>query len=397
MKIGVDLLSIVPGPSGGIVPHMEGVLDAVFRHHPEHDVVLFHIPENEALCPAAPPRVRRLTVPRDQYYARMDRVAQADGLDAIFATYPRRDRLRFPMARQVVFIPDLQHDYFPGFFTAAALEWRWASHHQALGEAGAIGTNSEHARRTIRAHPRTRCADVFLMGPAADRTAPAAPEDLSAEERALLPGGPFFLYPANVWPHKNHRRVLEAFGRLLETEPGPIEFVFTGHPDGWAELARDFAHLPVRHLGFVRRAFLQALLRRAEALVFFSLFEGFGMPLLEAFQAGTPVLCSNTTSLPEVGGDAVLTADPTDPAAMSGAMACLLREPGLPGRLVAAGKERLQLYSWEASARNLVDACRRVADRAGRDRRVFPAILRLGRIVRERARPLFRPLRARHG
>jgi glycosyltransferase involved in cell wall biosynthesis len=133
----------------------------------------------------------------------------------------------------------------------------------------------------------------------------------------------------------------------------------------------------------VRRELLQVLLSRARALLFFSLFEGFGMPLLEAFDAGTPVLCSNTTSLPEVGGDAVLTCDPTDVAAMSGLMGRILEEDGLRDRLTAAGRDRLPLYDWSASARNLIEACGRVAADAPPLR--APAVL-LPRLRRLRTR-----------
>jgi glycosyltransferase involved in cell wall biosynthesis len=139
--------------------------------------------------------------------------------------------------------------------------------------------------------------------------------------------------------------------------------VFTGHPDGWESIRKDFPSLPLRHLGFVRPQLLRALLSRARALVFLSLYEGFGMPLLDAFDAGTPVLCSNTTSLPEVGGDAVLSCDPTDVAAMSRLMQRLLEDPNLGTELAARGKERLPLYTWERSARHLYDALLRVAQR----------------------------------
>jgi glycosyltransferase involved in cell wall biosynthesis len=184
---------------------------------------------------------------------------------------------------------------------------------------------------------------------------------LTAEERAALPDRPFFLYPANLWPHKNHRRLFQAFDRFLAQAGGPFELILTGHPAGWRELAEDFPRLPVRHLGYVRRPFLQVLLRRARALTLFSLYEGFGMPVLEAFHAGTPVVCSNTTSLPEVGGDAVLTCDPTDTRAMSDLLGRVANDEGLRAGLVARGRERLSWYRWQDSAQNLLEACRRVA------------------------------------
>jgi glycosyltransferase involved in cell wall biosynthesis len=386
----------MPGASGGIVPHMHGVLHALCRDHAGHEITLYCSPENAALADPVPPDVCRLILPPDRYYPMMDRLIGERRLDVLFCTYPRTERLRLPMCRQVVFIPDLQHEYFPEFFAPAVLKWRRAAYNRALRDAGAIGTNSEHARQAILTHRATRCPDVFLMNPALSAVAHApSVADLTREERAALPAGPFFLYPANLWPHKNHRRVLEAFAGLRRRLPGePIEFVFTGHPEGWTDLARPFAALPIRHLGFVRRAFLQVLLQRARALVFFSLFEGFGMPLLEAFDAGTPVLCSNTTSLPEVGGDAVLSCDPTDPDAMAALMARVLREPERCAPLRAHGAERLRCYSWEASAHELLDACWRVAERPV-PMGVGPTILRLNDAVRRHAGAIYQRVRGR--
>ena len=128
----------------------------------------------------------------------------------------------------------------------------------------------------------------------------------------------------------------------LKTAQRPVQFLFTGHPNGWETFQKDFGHLPIRHLGFVRPALLRKLLESARALVFFSLHEGFGMPLLEAFDAGTPVLCSNTTSLPEVGGDAVLSCDPTDEDAMSKLDG---RNPVRAGAEVGAVQQR-QATAW---------------------------------------------------
>ncbi len=187
---------------------------------------------------------------------------------------------------------------------------------------------------------------------------------LTPAEQALIPTGDYFLFPANLWKHKNHQRVLRAFERCLTTAGGPMQFLFTGHAGGWDAFQKDFGHLPIRHLGFVRPVLLRKLLEGARALVFFSLYEGFGMPLLEAFDAGTPVLCSNTTSLPEVGGNAVLSCDPTDEDAMSTLMGRILREPELRGVLTREGKNRLAAYTWERSADNLIAACQRVADGA---------------------------------
>ncbi len=366
MKIGVELYHMIPGQTGGMVPLVEGVLEALFAGWPEHEVWLFCTALNEGLLPSAPPQVRRCVLPvdGDGYYPLLGAYARRLGLDVLVGTYPHEFETSFPLARQVMLIPDCQHEFFPEFFSEEALGRRRRSFARVLAGAGAIGTLSEHARRTLREHPACRCQDVFLVSPALRVEEGGASEGaLTAEERALLPAGDFFLYPANLWPHKNHRRTLEAFARFLPGAGRPVEFVFTGHPDGWEDLARDFPGLPIRHLGFVRRGFLQVLLARARALVFFSLFEGFGMPLLEAFAAGTPVVCGTSASLPEVGGDAVLACDPTDVPAMSAALARVHTDEPLRERLKERGRGRLALYDWYGSAAQLVAACRRVSER----------------------------------
>src|SRR5262249_53661385 len=109
------------------------------------------------------------------------------------------------------------------------------------------------------------------------------------------------------------------------------------------------------------------------------------MPLLEAFAAGTPVLCGNTTSLPEVGGDAVLACDPTDPGAMSELMARVLTDRPLRDRLTARGRERLASYNLHASAAPPVAACRRVQERSAVSAAVaLRPLERLSRLVQGR-------------
>jgi glycosyltransferase involved in cell wall biosynthesis len=191
------------------------------------------------------------------------------------------------------------------------------------------------------------------MPPALVRSADQADAPLSQEERALIPEQPFFLFPANLWPHKNHRRLLSALKRFNQSAPQRHALVLTGHPDGWEDLQEHADGEPVYHHGFVRRELLRELFQRARALTYFSLYEGFGMPLLEAFDAGLPVLCSNTSSLPEVGGDAVLTCDPTDVEAMAELMHQITQHGDLPQTMIRRGKERLDLFSWRRSAETL--------------------------------------------
>jgi glycosyltransferase involved in cell wall biosynthesis len=360
--IGVELRHIVLGQSGGVAQLIKGVLEPAITQGAQDRFLLFCTPFNRDLVeiPRAA-NVTAYTLPLDRYYAEIDRISMESGVDVLFRGYPEEDTLTFPVAKQIFLIPDLQHERFPEFFAEDFLRSRRAAFLKAQGAAGAIAAISEHSRQTILASPHTRCTDVFLMPPALQREHRDAVTDaITDEELAALPTRPYFLFPANMWRHKNHRVLIEGFRRFVDKGYRDHELVLTGHPDGWSQLHDVCDGLRIRHLGFVRPPLMRVLFERAQALTYFSLYEGFGMPLLEAFDAGTPVLCSNTTSLPEVGGDAVLTCNPEDPEAIAALMATLADDPGLRTRLTERGRRRLAEYDWTISAQRFLDGCRRV-------------------------------------
>jgi glycosyltransferase involved in cell wall biosynthesis len=363
VKIGIDLRPIVLGRSGGIAPVMKGILEALFVKYPQHQFLLFCTVFNRNLLPAVPAHVKVWSLPCYGFSAELDRLLRLERVEVLFRCYPQ-EALDFPSSKQVIFVPDLQHEFYPEFFSPEVLRDRRLHFNRDLSRAGAIGTLTEYARQTILEHKWTVCRDIFLMSPALQLThqsASANERTLMEQERLLFEE--YFLYPANLWPHKNHHRVLQAFELFLSQTKRPMGFIFTGHPEGWTEILRTFPHLTIRHLGFVNPQLLRALYEGARALVFFSLYEGFGMPLLEAFSARTPVICSNTTSLPEVGGNAVLTCDPTNIHAMSALMAKVTHDEEIRNVLIANGEKILQNYTWERLAENLLAACQRV--RAG--------------------------------
>lgn len=362
MKVGVDLRQLIIGASGGLSQLVKGVCEQMFILYPEHQFFVFATPFNRSLLEYEGNNVHYFSLPIPTFFSEIDQVAKEQNLDVLFRSYPIEDTLLFPLNRQVFLIPDNQHETYPEFFSTDVLRIRRSAFSKALIYAGAIGTISEFARDALIKFPETRCKDIFLMEPSLQaaheiRTSSA---DLSDTERSSIPQGDYFLFPANLWKHKNHLRLLQAF-RILRKKTGrDISLILTGHPDGWLELSSDYNDLQVLHLGFIRPEFLRFLLERARALVFFSLYEGFGIPLLEAFDAGTPVVCSNTTSLPEVGGDAVLACDPTDIMAMAESMERILIDDALRETLILRGRNRLAAYSWEKSAHSLLAACNRV-------------------------------------
>ena len=361
MRVGIEIRHIEMGASGGIAPLLKGVLESLIARNPQHQFFVYGTIFNRGLVDADPANVAVEALPLVDTWRYLQHALNRDAVDVLFRGYPAPDDLRFPLRKQVFCIPDLQHEYYPEFFTAADLGYRREAFGKALGGAGAIGTISEFARDTILASPQTRCADIFLMPPALKRAAGADAAACAALGARLDAIGPYFLYPANLWQHKNHARVIEAFARFRHASGRNIAMVFTGHPDGWEALARKFPDLPLHHLAFVSEAELGLLYRRALALAFFSLYEGFGIPLLEAFDAGCPVMCANTTSLPEVGADAVLACDPVDIAAMAALMEKITADAALRATLAARGRARLALFAWDRSADALMAALERVA------------------------------------
>ena len=161
---------------------------------------------------------------------------------------------------------------------------------------------------------------------------------------------PFFFFPGRSYPHKNHRFLVEAFAPLACR----ADLVLTGPPGPRdAEIAETAARLgvagAVRQIGLVSRPELAALYESAEALAWPSRFEGFGVPVLEAMGAGCPVVASRATAIPEVVGDAGILLSPDDAPGWTEALDGLLSDPGLRSDLVARGRERLKVFSWERS------------------------------------------------
>lgn len=190
------------------------------------------------------------------------------------------------------------------------------------------------------------------------------PAPVSTSLPAGLPDQ-YLLFVSTLEPRKNVIVLLDAFAAAV-SRGYPGDLVLVGRW-GWrtegaqAALARSPVRGRIHHLDYLDREVLKLVLGRADALVFPSLLEGFGLPVVEAMAAGTPVITSPCSSLPEVGGDAVLYADPADPAALAGAILKLATDPALRDRMVVAGRERASRFRWEDAARATSSVLRRAA------------------------------------
>jgi hypothetical protein len=166
----------------------------------------------------------------------------------------------------------------------------------------------------------------------------------------------YLFFPSNGWPHKNHEKLILAFAKAKESIPN-LRLVLTGgelgpdHPAS-KRIGELGLQQSVKHLGFRTPLEIRCLFEGAVALVYPSLFEGFGMPVAEAILAGTPVACSNIAPLREIGGDAVATFDPMSPEAIASVILKVIGESEMRASLLENGAEQRKVFSSLAIARD---------------------------------------------
>jgi alpha-1,3-rhamnosyl/mannosyltransferase len=230
----------------------------------------------------------------------------------------------------------------------------------ALRRAGALLCISRATERDLLARFPAARGKTLAAPLAADERFFAAPGAAALDDLRARHGldRPFVFAAGTLEPRKNLPRLVEAYAGLPDDVRSAHRLVLAG-PAGWemdATLRAARANPDdVRLLGQVSDADLALLYAACTVFAYPSLYEGFGLPVLEAMAAGAPVLTSDVSSLPEVGGDAVLTADPRDVEAIRAGLAALLADPARRAALGAAGRERAREFSWDRFAAQLLD------------------------------------------
>jgi glycosyltransferase involved in cell wall biosynthesis len=288
------------------------------------------------------------------------------GADAILYPYwpsPPRRRPGAPPA--AIYVHDLAFRLRP-----AEVPWQQRAYlgtilGPALRQAAAVLVPSETTRRDLLAAYPLKDLEARLT---------VVPEGLSEPVRAgKLPDGiepGFILAVGTVEPRKNYPRLLAAYRRLrartlpivIGRRPGVPQLVVAGRP-GWAygdTLQRIQVEPGVRYLGHVDEPTLAALYESASVLAFPSLYEGFGLPLLEAMAYGVPAVIGKSGALPELAAGSAIEVDPEDVDSIAGGLEKLLTDAALRTRLGEAGKERAAGFTWNRAAASTVDVLRRI-------------------------------------
>jgi glycosyltransferase involved in cell wall biosynthesis len=368
VNVGFSLLTLFPGRVGGSETYVRGLLDEYVRGNgPAHVTVLAnrHVEQAYRARTGGPVALHRVRSYRagDRDLTRALAMAGArlapalaerdvpDELDVLHLP------VTVPIPRQrgatVVTIHEVQVHSHPEFFSAAERRYRRWAYDQAARDATLVVAVSGYVRdRLVEAVGVQReRIEVAHLGIDHDRFR-AGPVEQDAARLAGLPlPERFVVYPANAWPHKNHRLLIEAMARVGDD----LGLVLVGQDYGRRgeldEHARRTGAGPrVVQLGHVDADTVAALYRRARALVYPSLHEGFGAPPLEAMACGCAVASALNTSLVEVCGDAALELDTRDAAAMAAAIERVDQDESLRARLVTAGTARAREFSWRAAA-----------------------------------------------
>ncbi|NCC53112.1 MAG: glycosyltransferase family 1 protein [Spartobacteria bacterium] len=340
MRIGINLYMLQPHV-GGIGNYVLSLLRAWPKFEPEDQLVPFSFAENDELLRELPDEARRHEIRLESQEQILD---HADAFDVYFcpfgALYPRP--IRKPAVTTLV---DIQERFFPGFFKPADIASRLHHYDGSLLMSDQVVTISEFSRQSM--------IRVLKMPPAKLDVIHLCTDDLPEQmKRPDLPANwdnAFMFFPANDWRHKNHDRLIDAI-HLLKQRCVEVRCVLTGTQDTvYPSLAKKLdelnLHDTVRHLGRVSRPEMAWLFRNARMLVFPSLFEGFGIPLVEAMQCHLPIACSDIGSLPEVAGLAAVYFDPYEPGEMAEVIRHVWEDEKLRINLIAAGSKRSKLFT----------------------------------------------------
>lgn len=365
MHIGFNLIFLVPGETGGMEIYAKELIGALQREAPGLRITTFINRElassNRAWLQGTTPVVVPVRATHRAAWVWGEQVllppaarrAKVDVLHSLSSTSPVRGHFQ-----RVVTILDLHYKLFPETHAGIRSYGMGLLVPLAARSAHRIIAISQHTANDVMQLLKVKedKIDVIPLGLGTTRTVQPLPEK---QVRALFSLGPrpLLLTMAAKRPHKNLARLLDALA-LIPKERRPVLVMPGYHTAHEEELKRHAAQLEVsddvRFRGWVSAEEAEGLYACAAAFIFPSLYEGFGLPVLEAMARGVPVACSDRGSLKEVAGNAALIFNPEDTSAMTAAIENLLFDRREAERLSAAGRRRATQFSWETTARETV-------------------------------------------
>jgi glycosyltransferase involved in cell wall biosynthesis len=365
MRIGVNTRLLLEGRMDGIGWFAFHTLRRIVVAHPEHDFYFFFdrrpspkflFADNVKPVVVHPPARHPILwwlffecgITRVLKRYKIDLFLSPDGYMPLKAAIPTID-----------VIHDINFAHFPNNLKPS--HQRYMSHYFPLfaQKATRVVTVSEFSKRDI--------AETYGISPdkisvvyngAGEAYRPLGQEEQASVRQRYTSGNPYFIFISTILRRKNLANLLKAFDRFKTTDTQDHKLIVVGAKVWWQDELKE-AYDTMRHQSdvlFVGRAEadeLSQLLASTQALVYPSFFEGFGIPIVEAFNAGTPVITSNVTSMPEVAGDAALLVDPHDVDEITEAMKQVANNADLREKLIERGQERQKAFSWDKAAKDL--------------------------------------------
>ena len=377
MRVGVNTLFMIPGKVGGSETYLRETLRAIIADKPDVDLVLFTNNENHGLLKDIFDANSRIECHNLNFHAenRIARVvreqiqlpwlARQCNVDLLWS--PGYTSPLFCPCPQVVTIHDMQYKQHPEDLRPTA---RFALNilvRISARRCNTIITDSEFAKRQILQHTSAPDQRVAVIQPGVnERFCPSGPtSDLQERAKSIIKSDrPYLLFVGNTYPHKNVHMLVRAFGTILKDIPHSL--VIVGTPDRGEELLkRALTDLddPGRliRLGYQPEEDLATLYAAADLFVFPSLYEGFGLPVLEAMMASTPVLTTRCASIPEVAGDCARYFEETKHEALAEAIREMLAmTPEEEDSWISRARTRAEQFTWKRTAEETVAVFRGV-------------------------------------
>ncbi len=354
MRFGLNLLYLIPGTVGGTETYAAGLLAGLAQIDDDNEYIAFVNLESAAWPLPSQSNFTRIVCPvratsRVQRYVfeqvRLPKLLRRFGVDLVHSLGYVAPL--FPPCPSIVTVPDLNYRSFGDRMPAARRLTLEFFVKQSTRRADHIITISEVSRIQIIAAlgilPR-RITATHLASSIRD----VDPIDVANLLQRHQIDKPYIIAFSSTYPNKNIPRLLNAFVRARQDYSLPHQLVLVGHPPSDHASNRLDA---VIFAGYLNESSKTTLLANAEMLVFPSTYEGFGLPVLEAQQAGVPVICSSAAALPEVAGEAAVFFDPLSVDEMAKAIGRVAQDTELQSSLRAKGFRNVSRFSWEKTAR----------------------------------------------
>lgn len=353
MRIAIDASRSTVARPTGTEHYSRELIRTLLQLDSDHDFHLFfRDTPAAALFPGA--RATRHVIPFPRLWTHLRFATALPALKPDVTFVPAHTLPLFMPGPAVVTVHDLGYRHFPQAHPPLARHYLELTTRHSARRAGIVLAVSQATADDLCRFHGTARQKIRVIFPGVSRLHVG---DLAAVRHKYALPARYFLFCGTLQPRKNLPTIVAAWQRWRAANPHEdAELVLAGGR-GWLFDEREFAQLEGVHLpGYIDDDDRGALYAGALALLFPSLHEGFGFPVLEAMHCGTPVITSDSSSLPELAGDAALLVDPGDVRAIARQMTRLLKDRALRRRLVRAGQARAAGFTWERAARQTLDA-----------------------------------------